>query len=43
MSALRVLSESDVRAVIDADAALDLARRTLLDQAKGGSFLSVQL
>ena len=41
MTALRVLSDSDVRAVIDADAALDLAQRTLLDQAKGGSLLSV--
>jgi len=40
MGALRILSEDDVRAVLDVDAALDLARRTLLDQAAGRSLLS---
>ena len=37
---LRILAERDVRAVLDTASALDLARRTLLDQAAGGSFLS---
>ncbi|MBC7779284.1 MAG: hypothetical protein H7125_04190 [Proteobacteria bacterium] len=40
MPALRILGEDDVRAVIDTDQALDLARRTLRDQAEGRSFLS---
>jgi ornithine cyclodeaminase/alanine dehydrogenase-like protein (mu-crystallin family) len=37
---LRVLSEEDVRAAIDTDRALDLARKTLVDQAQGGSILA---
>jgi ornithine cyclodeaminase len=37
---MRIVSETDARAVIDAESALDLARRTLLDQAAGGSRLS---
>lgn len=37
---MRILSDSDVRAVMGVDAALDLARRTLLDQAAGSSILS---
>jgi ornithine cyclodeaminase/alanine dehydrogenase-like protein (mu-crystallin family) len=40
MGTLRIVSEADVRAVIDVEAALELARRTLLDQAAGGSRLS---
>ena len=40
MSELRILPERDVRALMDAEVALALARRTLLDQAKGGSRLS---
>ncbi|MBC7781546.1 MAG: hypothetical protein H7125_15745 [Proteobacteria bacterium] len=39
-SMLRILSEADVRAVLDTVSALDLARRTLLDQAAGRSVLS---
>jgi alanine dehydrogenase len=37
---LRILSEQDVRAVIDTERALDLARKTLIDQAAGNSFLA---
>jgi ornithine cyclodeaminase len=37
---LRILSEDDVRAAIDTDRALDLARRTLRDQAAGKSLLA---
>lgn len=37
---LRILSEKDVRAVLNAETALALARSTLLDQAVGGSYLS---
>jgi len=40
MPSIRILGEDDVRAIIDTDRALDLARRTLLDQASGRSFLS---
>jgi ornithine cyclodeaminase/alanine dehydrogenase-like protein (mu-crystallin family) len=40
MSTLRILGEDDVRAVIDTDCALTLARRTLRDQADGRSALS---
>ena len=40
MGALRILSEPDVRALMSAEAALELARRTLVDQAEGGSRLS---
>jgi alanine dehydrogenase len=40
MPALRILQEEDVRAAIGVDLALDLARRTLQDQAVGGSRLS---
>lgn len=40
MGDLRILAEADVRAVMTAQIALDLARRTLLDQAAGGSRVS---
>ena len=40
MGDLRILADADVRAVMNAQIALDLARRTLLDQAAGGSRLS---
>lgn len=40
MTTLRILGEDDVRALIDTDRALDLARRTLRDQADGHSRLS---
>jgi len=40
MGTLRIVSEADARSVIDAQIALDLARRTLLDQAAGASRLS---
>ena len=40
MSSLRILGEDDVRALIDTDSALALARRTLKDQAEGNSSLS---
>ena len=40
MPNLRILGEDDVRAAINADTALDLARRTLKDQADGRSILS---
>ena len=40
MSSIRILAEDDVRALIDADSALELARRTLKDQADGNSSLS---
>jgi ornithine cyclodeaminase/alanine dehydrogenase-like protein (mu-crystallin family) len=40
MPSIRILAEDDVRAVIDTDRALELARRTLLDQAAGRSYLS---
>ena len=37
---IRIVGENDVRSLIDSEAALDLARRTLKDQAEGGSSLS---
>jgi ornithine cyclodeaminase len=40
MGELRILSEADVRSVLDTTIALDLARRTLIDQAAGRSLLS---
>ncbi len=40
MGHLRILSEADVRSVLDTTIALDLARRTLIDQAAGHSLLS---
>ena len=40
MSALRLLGDEDVRAAIGYDTALDLARRTLRDQAAGRALLS---
>jgi ornithine cyclodeaminase len=40
MSCIRILSEEDVRAAIDTDRALELARLTLRDQAAGNSELS---
>jgi ornithine cyclodeaminase len=40
VSSLRILGEDDVRALIDTDSALELARRTLKDQAEGNSSLS---
>jgi ornithine cyclodeaminase len=40
MPSIRILGEEDVRAVIDTERALDLARKTLRDQAEGRSFLS---
>lgn len=40
MSQLRILSEDDVRAAIDTSRALDLARKTLLDQEQGHSVLA---
>lgn len=40
MGELRILSEADVRSVLDTTIALDLARRTLVDQAAGHSLLS---
>ncbi len=40
MPTLRILGEDDVRAVIDTDRALELARQTLRDQAAGRSSLS---
>jgi len=40
MGMLRILAERDVRAVLDTATALDIARRTLVDQAGGGSRLS---
>ncbi len=40
MSTLRILGDEDVRAALDAETALDLARRTLRDQANGRSILS---
>ncbi len=40
MSCIRILGEDDVRAAIDTDRALDLARLTLRDQANGDSSLS---
>ena len=40
MGQLRILSEKDVRSVLDTSTALDLARRTLIDQAAGHSLLS---
>ena len=40
MASLRILGEDDVRAAINADTALELARRTLKDQADGRSILS---
>jgi len=40
VSTLRILGEHDVRELIDSDSALEIARRTLKDQAAGGSSLS---
>jgi ornithine cyclodeaminase/alanine dehydrogenase-like protein (mu-crystallin family) len=40
VSSIRILGEDDVRALIDTDSALEIARRTLRDQAEGGSSLS---
>lgn len=40
MSSIRILGEDDVRGLIDTEAALMLARRTLKDQAQGHSSLS---
>lgn len=40
MASLRLLGDQDVRAAIDYDAALDIARRTLRDQAEGRGILS---
>lgn len=40
MGELRILSEADVRSVLDTTIALDLARRTLVAQAAGHSLLS---
>lgn len=40
MTSLRILGEDDVRAAIDAEGALTLARQTLQDQADGRSVLS---
>lgn len=40
MSCIRILGEDDVRAAIDTDRALELARLTLRDQAAGNSELS---
>jgi len=40
MAVLRLLGDEDVRAAIDYDTALDLARRTLRDQAEGRAILS---
>ena len=40
MPSIRILGEDDVRAAIDSDRALELARLTLRDQAEGGSELS---
>jgi ornithine cyclodeaminase len=40
MGQLRILSEADVRAVLDTASALEIARRTLVDQAAGRSLLS---
>lgn len=37
---MRLLGDADVRAAIDYDAALEIARRTLVDQAKGRALLS---
>jgi ornithine cyclodeaminase len=37
---VRLLSDADVRAAIDYDTALDIARRTLRDQAEGRAILS---
>ena len=41
MGELRILSEPDVRSVLNTSIALDLARRTLVDQAAGHSLLSL--
>lgn len=40
MTSLRILGEEDVAQLIDTDTALEIARRTLKDQAEGGSSLS---
>lgn len=40
MGTLRIVSAADVQAVMSTDLALDLARRTMLDQAAGKSLLS---
>jgi ornithine cyclodeaminase/alanine dehydrogenase-like protein (mu-crystallin family) len=40
VTSIRILGEDDVRALIDSDSALEIARRTLKDQAEGSSSLS---
>ncbi|HEX2825976.1 MAG TPA: hypothetical protein VHP37_06495 [Burkholderiales bacterium] len=40
MNSLRIVGEDDVRALIDTDSALEIARRTLRDQAQGNASLS---
>lgn len=40
MALIRILGENDVRSLIDTGSALEIARRTLLDQATGQSVLS---
>lgn len=40
MASIRILGESDVRSLISSESALEIARRTLRDQAEGRSFLS---
>jgi ornithine cyclodeaminase/alanine dehydrogenase-like protein (mu-crystallin family) len=40
VNSLRILGEDDVRELIDSEAALEIARRTLRDQAAGDSSLS---
>jgi hypothetical protein len=37
---MRLLGDADVRAAIDYDTALEIARRTLIDQAHGQALLS---
>src|SRR6186713_1100352 len=40
MASIRILGEDDVRAAIDSERAVELARATLRDQAQGASELS---
>ena len=40
MTSIRILGENEVRSLIDTDSALEIARRTLRDQAAGRSMLS---
>jgi ornithine cyclodeaminase/alanine dehydrogenase-like protein (mu-crystallin family) len=40
VASIRILGEDDVRELIDSDSALEIARRTLKDQAEGNSTLS---